>query len=187
MSTLLQGTEEWLKIRQNGIGASDAAIIMGMSPWKTRKDLWAEKVGLQTPTEASWFMQRGNELEPYARELYISETNIHVEPKVIFHPTISWIFASLDGIDEEGETIVEIKCPGKKDHALAKEGKIPEKYYPQLQHQMVVCNLKEAHYFSFDGQSGVLLTIKRDDLFIDRMMEEESRFWQCVENFITPD
>lgn len=187
MSTIVQGTDEWLKLRQDKIGASDAAIIMNMSPWKTPKALWEEKVGLRKPSESSWFMQRGIELEKDARELYISAQKIFVEPKVKFHPTIDWMIASLDGIDNEETTIVEIKCPGRKDHELAKEGKIPEKYYPQLQHQMVVCSLPEAHYFSYDGQSGILLTIKRDDLFIERMMEEEERFWYCMRDFTPPD
>ena len=50
--------------------------------------------------------------------------------------------ASLDGISMDQE-ILEIKCPYKpnrldSDHQKTKEGKIPEKYWPQLQHQLEV-------------------------------------------------
>lgn len=42
---LLQNTQEWEKFRLQKIGASDAPIIMGVSPWKTPFQLWLEKQG----------------------------------------------------------------------------------------------------------------------------------------------
>lgn len=42
---LLQNTQEWEKFRLQKIGASDAPIIMGVSPWKTPFQLWLEKTG----------------------------------------------------------------------------------------------------------------------------------------------
>ena len=31
---------EWLQVRRNGIGGSDAAAALGLSPWKSALELW---------------------------------------------------------------------------------------------------------------------------------------------------
>ncbi len=36
--------EEWLGLRKTGIGGSDAAVILGISPFKSTLELWNEKV-----------------------------------------------------------------------------------------------------------------------------------------------
>lgn len=38
-----QRTDEWLMWRSQGIGASDAPVIMGVSPWSDPVSLWMEK------------------------------------------------------------------------------------------------------------------------------------------------
>ena len=43
---------------------------------------------------------------------------------------INWMIASLDGIDIDNKTLVEIKCPGEIDHSCAMDGQVPEKYPP---------------------------------------------------------
>ena len=35
--------EQWLEERKKGIGGSDVACILGMSPYKTNVALWEEK------------------------------------------------------------------------------------------------------------------------------------------------
>ena len=37
---------QWLAERVTGVGGSDAAVVLGMSPWKSRYELWAEKSGM---------------------------------------------------------------------------------------------------------------------------------------------
>jgi len=39
--------EEWLNWRKKGIGGSDVAAVLGISPWKTRRDLFYEKSGAE--------------------------------------------------------------------------------------------------------------------------------------------
>lgn len=179
-----QGSPAWLEYRKNRIGASEAASILGVG-FLTPLQLWEQKLGLRkspyTPA-----MQRGVELEPKARVAFEELTGIKVEPAVVVHDKYHWMIASLDGIDARDETIVEIKCPGQKDHHSALEGKIPEKYYPQLQHQMEVCELEKAFYFSFDGESGKLLELTRNDEFIKQMIVREQEFLECLMEFKEP-
>lgn len=187
MTTLTQRSEAWLKMRQEKIGASDAPIIMGVSPWKKPLQLWEEKLGFRPPEESNQWMLRGIELEDDARNAFIFETGIYVTPRVVQHKILDWMIASLDGIDDKNENIIEIKCPGRKDHMIAKEGYIPNKYIPQLQHQMSVCDLKKAFYFSYYNGDTALIEVKRDDQYIDLMIEQEERFWKCMQNFTPPD
>lgn len=186
MHTYQQNTDEWLEMRRNKIGASDAAVIMGKSPWSTPYILWEEKIGLRPMKAKTKSMERGNALEESAREAFIKMTDIVVFDQVVFHPKIDWMMASLDGIDIEGKNIVEIKCPGPEDHDMALNGYVPEKYYPQLQHQMEVTGLDMAYYFSFDGERGVIVKVNRNQEFVDKMLKKETEFYACMQTLEPP-
>lgn len=189
-AVIQQNTPEWLELRKTCIGASDMAVIMGDSPWATPFQLWQEKAGLKLPKEINFAMQRGLDLEPMARKEFENITGTKVEPVVVFHAEHSWLMASLDGAyyhDGKITNIVEIKCASKLDHELAKKGKIPKKYYAQLQTQLAVTNLKMAYYFSFDGKKGVIVEVNRDDIYIERLIEKAIDFKRCIDQFIPPE
>lgn len=52
-STVGLSREEWLDIRQQGIGSSDAAVAVGLSPYKSALSLWLEKTGRKQPEDLS--------------------------------------------------------------------------------------------------------------------------------------
>ncbi len=180
---LTQNTPEWFEFRRTKIGASDAPIIMEVSPWKTPFQLWLEKTRM-TLQETAPHQMRGIELEKLARHVFEKKTGMIMNPKVVLHPTLDWMMASLDGID--GNAVLEIKCPGQNDHEIAKNGKIPEKYIPQIQHQLAVTSLNLAYYFSFDGSDGIVVEVGRDDRYIERMICKELAFWKCIETCTPP-
>lgn len=175
---MIQGSSEWLALRKTKITATDANSIMGVNPWKTKEKLLLEKISddeqIQTPA-----MKRGLDLEPFARDLFSIKTGISVHPEVIIK---DWAMASLDGISDCGKYIVEIKCPGKKDHECALNGNVPEHYFPQLQHQMYVCNLDSLFYYSFDGFDGIIVDVHRDQEYIDKMIEKELDFFYLLQS-----
>ncbi len=187
-----QGTPEWHEMRKNHIGASDAPVVMNMSPWKKPKDLWREKVALALPQTTTGPMLYGKETESKALEKFNIEMGLdgeffQFEPTMRFHPAIRFMMASLDGFCEQLNEAVEIKCPGKRDHFLASKGEIPKKYIPQLQHQIEVCELAYIWYFSYSSESQYMINVPRDQAFIDIMLEKEAEFWDCVVNFREPD
>ena len=57
---------EWLEARKDGLGASDAAALLGLSPWKTNVQLWEEKCGLVIPEDIGDkpYVRYGNDAEP---------------------------------------------------------------------------------------------------------------------------
>jgi putative phage-type endonuclease len=180
-----QNTSEWEQFRKTHLGSSDAPPIMGVSPWKTQYQLWEEKVSTTVPT-SNYAMKRGHDLEPKARAVLERELGMPLGPKVLTSGKRSWMMASLDAISFDERTVAEIKCPGIEDHKIALEGHVPEKYIPQLQHQLEVCQLDAMYYFSFDGEKGVVIKVFRDEKYIKELIEKEEKFFECMMNFEMP-
>lgn len=44
--------EDWLEYRTLGVGGSEAAVIAGISRWKTPLQVWLEKTGAVPPSSA---------------------------------------------------------------------------------------------------------------------------------------
>lgn len=177
-----QQSAEWLNWRKGGIGASEAPVITGDSPWLTPLQLWEQKLGLSQPRAKNPAMLRGLMLEPLAREAYEAYTGNIMEPHCRIHPGHEFMLASLDGISLEGDLILEIKCPGAEDHQAALAGRIPQKYQAQIQHQLSVTGAQACHYWSFDGRDGVLVEVTPDGSYIRDLIEVEQEFWQQVLN-----
>lgn len=178
---LKQRSKEWLQWRSNKICASDAPIILNMSPFKTIEQLFTEKTKCFESTPNP-YMLRGIDLEPIALHEFEKETDLIMFPCVAEHDN-GWMAASFDGMTIEGDLIVEIKCPGKKDHFEASLGVCPQKYFAQLQHQIEVADVDFSYYYSFDGEKGYTFKVKRDNTFIKIMLEKEKAFWDRLQNF----
>lgn len=181
-----QNTPEWAEMRKNYIGASDASAIMEKSPWKTPYTLWLEKLGFGEEKQMTASMSRGHELEPIARDVFMQETGIIVVPQVVFSSEYKFMMSSLDGMDLDKTTIVEIKCPGKVDHECAMDGQIPDKYKPQLTHQMIVTGLKKCFYLSYSETSYKILEVYLDEEEANELIKKEQEFYQCVINMEPP-
>lgn len=194
--TLAQGSTEWLSWRTYGIGSSDAPIIVkGKHFDRDRLSLWKEKRGEVEQKERSvWInerMRRGQVLEGDVRRWYSGWIKKSVTPLCAFHSTKNYIKASLDGWEPYSRTILEIKCPGKKDHDSALNNSIPEKYLPQLQHQILVTGAKQAHYLSYnptypkvDRYALVSYKPEKEDILKLELFEEI--FWGCVVSGVEP-
>lgn len=179
-------TQEQLEARRTTIGASDAAPILGISPYKTALDLWKEKVE-GTSQFLSPSMKRGNDLESEARVLFNQMIGDHfVEANTMVHPERVWQTATPDGINFRGDVSLEIKCNNKKVHEMARDKKIPDYYMAQVQHQMSVLGNDRAFYFSYNGHEGLIVEVKRDNSFLDSLIEKEYEFWRSVMDQIPP-
>lgn len=181
-----QNTDEWRAWRKDKIGASDAAAVMGLSPWTTPLQLWEEKLGFRPDKDLSYAMARGVELEEDARRYYENVTGNFVYPHVMIHPHADWCIASLDGITLDKKIICEIKCPGKKTIDMAKGGEIPDHYRCQMQHQMMVCELFVCDYFCYDGENGYLIKLEADEKFISELYQKEIEFMENLKNKTPP-
>ena len=102
--------EEWLQLRRNGIGGSDASVIMGKNPYRSILQLWEEKTGkLPVTDNGNEFTYWGNVMEPIIRKEFMNRTGLKVRQKhaMIFHEEYPYLFADVDGIvtDERGRNV----------------------------------------------------------------------------------
>ena len=105
-----QRTDAWREWRHQGIGASDAPIIMGENPWKDAADLlYAKRQSARDPGRNA-AMTFGEDCEPDALTGYIRRTGNAVAPICLESKEHPWMRASLDGMSADGSKIVEIKC-----------------------------------------------------------------------------
>ncbi|WP_279000071.1 YqaJ viral recombinase family protein, partial [[Clostridium] scindens] len=77
--------EEWLDYRKKGIGGSDVAAIMGISPFATIRDLYNNKVGILPAIleeeESNWVAKEvGHRLENLVAEIFVRKTGLKVFP-----------------------------------------------------------------------------------------------------------
>lgn len=150
-----QDTELWHTWREKGLGSSDSVVLAGLSPWRSIFDVWTEKVYGTTEIKENWAMTRGKDLEPVARDVYNFDFGVLMSPKTFQHPKYEFIRASSDGYCSDLQYGIEIKCPGKKDLELAKQGLIPAKYYPQLQWLMLASQSTQIDYVSYSGKDEI--------------------------------
>ena len=179
---LVQGSQEWLDYRLKMRNASETAAMLGVSPWMSPYQLWLLKTGRAT-TKTTAAMQHGTDMEPAARAAYEAQTGKVMQPLVLQDGAYS---ASLDGMDLDGQLIVEIKCPYKGPSSVlwneAMVGEVPAHYELQVQHQLMVSGAALAHLWVFDGTQGLLLPIERHEGAMDRIRTGWDLFQQFVES-----
>ncbi len=182
-----QNTPEWLEFRKGKIGASDTPIIMGVSPFSTVLQLWERKMGILPEQPENFAMATGKELEKLARWVFEEGKGMEFPPAIVQHKEYDWLISSLDGLSKCRKYALEIKCPGQKDHESALKGIIPDKYYPQLQHQLEVTGFDMISYFSYDGKENACIEVQRDQPYIDKMMIELKKFHKCMLTCTPPE
>ena len=93
--------EDWLSYRKLGIGGSDVAAIMGISPFATIRDLYNDKLGIEPliEEESNWVAKEvGHRLEDLVAEIFSKKTGLTVFPvrKMFRHPLYPFMLADVD-------------------------------------------------------------------------------------------
>src|SRR3990167_1828922 len=188
--------EDWLSVRRNGIGSSDAAAAVGLNPYKSQLALWMEKTGrddLFAPIDVndeSTPVYWGTLLEPIVAASYVKRTGNRVRKvnAVLQHPDHPFLLANMDreiiGVPEV--QILECKTAGVQGARLWKAG-VPEYVVLQVQHQLAVTGKRAADVaVLIGGQELQIHRIKRDDLLIERLITLEEVFWGYVQSDVAP-
>lgn len=188
---------EWLEVRQQGIGSSDAAAAAGVHPYKSQLALWLEKTGrtpiqeqdTSVPEERSP-MYWGTVLEPIVATHYSKRTGNKVRRvhAVLQHPELPWMLANIDRevVAQADVQILECKTAGLH---TAKDWADGVPYYIQLQvlHQLAVTGKQAADVaVLLSGQEFKVFRIERDEERIQRLIALEQYFWGFVERDTPP-
>jgi len=181
---------DWLAVRRTGIGGSDAAAAVGLSPYKSPLELWLEKTGRDgglakpDPTDTTHPVYWGTLLEPIVAAAYTQRTGrklrrVHA---VLQHPQHAFMLANLDReiVGVPGVQILECKTAGEHGARLWRDG-VPEYVQLQVQHQLSVTGKQMADVaVLLCGQKLEVYRIERDEELIARLITLESRFWDYV-------
>ena len=178
-------------ISERGIGGSDAAAILGVSPFATARDLYYDKlkiVSYEDP-EDNWVQKKiGHLLEDLVAEIFHVRTGyaIYQVKKMFYHPVHTFMLADVDYFVTlpDGETaILEIKTTNYNatDHWWAGGVEtVPVNYEIQGRHYMAVMNLNHVFYCCLYGnseQETIIRHIERDRDYEEELIALESEFW----------
>ena len=178
--------EDWLSYRKLGIGGSDVAAIMGISPFATIRDLYNDKLGIEPLTneeESNWVAKEvGHRLEDLVAEIFSKKTGLTVFPvrKMFRHPLYPFMLADVDFfiIFPDGSYgILECKTCNYNARNKWDDGEIPDHYVLQVRHYLSVMNMDKAYIACLYGNNEnefVIRPIERD-----MMEEEEARSDPC--------
>ena len=137
--------QEWLKLRQMGIGGSDAGAIMGLNIHKKRYDVFRDKMSHQLREFSNAAMRFGSVFEPYILDYIRPRYNETIEPGddlgTLHHIDRTWQIANIDGLlTQQGAPTgvgLEIKTCAHSRHHYWRDG-VPPMYNAQVQHYMSV-------------------------------------------------
>lgn len=145
---------QWLAARMQGVGGSDVAAIMGLSPWRSPYQVWADKVlGITQDISDKPAVMWGNILEPVVGEHYKSLHPDHRVRRVngIAHSIERpWAQASIDyevNVPGRGWGVLEIKTAGLRSAPHWEDG-VPIFYQTQV-----------AHYLSVTGRQFAVVAV----------------------------
>lgn len=184
-------------IENAGIGASEAAIILGLSKYKTPTQLYFEKRGEMVPDDISdreW-VHFGNVLEDTVASEYARRTGETVHRVNIrkTHRVHNWMQAQIDRRIVGKKKHLECKTTNVFYYASDEWGpsgtdQVPYDYLCQGQHQLAVLDNEEMDLAVLvGGQRFAIYPIKRDEALIEMIVEAEATFYECVMTGVQPE
>ena len=182
--------DEWLEIRQKGIGGSDVGSIFGLNKYKSPMQLWLEKTGkIESPNISNKLAVRlGNMLEDTVAQLFTEETGLEVKRNnfVLQHNDYPFMLANIDreGKDKEGKRfILECKTAGSYASKDWQGEDIPLTYELQVMHYLIVTGYDYGYIACLIGnQQFVIKKIELDEKNKEIIIAREKEFWARVEN-----
>lgn len=192
---------KWLEWRHTGIGSSDASVLMGVSRFKTRKQLLIEKYYPFSGEDQanSYIKDRGNKIEIQVRKYLEDMKGTTFSAMSCESKVFPFMKASLDGISPDNRTIIEIKLlssvnPAKVNKEAegyikwdkALQGAVPREYYPQIQHQLMITGADVCLFVGYKEVKGdyivtsdklAIVAVYPDKQYIKELAKKEFEFW----------
>ncbi len=184
---------EWLNLRRQGLGGSDAAAVCGANPWRGPLSVYLSKIGAAPDTESNEAMMWGNILEdPIAKEFSRrTQQKIKRCNMILQHAEHDFMLANVDRLtydEEEGEWgVLEVKNVGEYRREDWADGAVPDYYAIQSAHYMAVTGLKYAWFAPLIGGNRLQpVKVMRNERLIASLIKIERDFWHLVETRTPP-
>lgn len=183
-------------IERPTIGGSDAAAVLGISPWTTPLQLYRRLAGEAAPAETdleelSEAVRWGNLLEPVVAERYAEVTGRKVrrEPRRLRHKVHAMLTAHIDRRTDDPERILEVKTARYgRDWGAEGTDEVPPHYVAQCMHYLAVTGAKVCDLaVLIAGSDFRVYPIERDEAVVSQLIERELEFWDRVQRRDPPD
>lgn len=175
--------QEWLTERQKGIGGSDAAAVIGVSPWKSAAQVYMDKVepiAEEDEAKVSERLRIGHDLEAYVAKRFMEETGKKVRRcnYMLHHPEHEFLLADIDR-EIVGENAL-LECKTTNSYAAGEwVDEPPEHYQMQCIHYMMVTGVDRVYIAALIGNERfVWFVLERDEEAIAALMQAEIAFWR---------
>ena len=178
-------TEQQLAERHTGLGGSDAAAALGLSPYKSALELFLEKRERREHSGPQLSAFRwGTLLEPVIRQEYANVTGrvVRLPEGTLRHPSFPFVIAHVDGVTDD-KRVFEAKT-ARTDTDWGKSGtdEVPHHYLLQVQHYLAVTGLEVADIAVLIGGNDFRVYEVPADLDLQEMIVDgEQEFWKLVE------
>lgn len=171
--------EDWKAERGNGIGGSEASIIMGENRYRELLDLYEEKRGLAPDFEGNYLTRRGHHMEDFLREEFTRETGIQTQRRgLMASKERPYVRVNVDALTSDGGLFeAKVHSHHLKDDWSEIEGRVSSESFWQVQHGMYVTGRSHAWIVSDVGGELHIIYIERDDDLIDDLISEIDHFW----------
>ncbi|MEM0142449.1 MAG: YqaJ viral recombinase family protein [Candidatus Parvarchaeum sp.] len=171
----------WLKARRSGIGGSDVAALLGLSPWATPFTLWESKVMEPKPI-TSEAMTWGTVLEEPIAEEWARRHHFSLvrcpEGTIFQSKKYPLALASPDALTEKLDAWVEIKAVGAHASSDWTDDEIPPYYYAQAQWEAFVSGLDTVYVAALiGGQTLRSYVVPADNKWATETYEKAEEFW----------
>ena len=177
--------------RNEFLGGSDIAAVMGMSRWKTPLKLWAEKTGKLPLPDLSDVeaVELGTDLEEFVAKKFTQKTGkaVRRSPKYYQHPDYPYMVAHVDRLVTGTDELLECKTASffKKDEW--ENDDIPQEYILQVMWYLGITGRKIGHIaVLIGGQSFKYKQIEFDSELFETMVDAAKEFWQHVKDDTPP-
>lgn len=192
VTDLEKNRAEWLKLREKKISSSNAAVVCGISPWKSPLQLWAEWTGKITDSfKGNRATQLGTALEPLVASWFAERNGVEVRhgDALFVDSELSWLVATPDYlIPSQGDIPLEIKTGNWRTAYKWADGAAPYEYVLQLQIQMRVLQkprgILTAYLGDFDSMPDV--KVEYDPELFALVREKAEAFLECVRTDMPP-
>lgn len=187
--------DAWVGSRVDSIGASEAAVVWGVSPYDTPASLWLKKTGRAPELEddAEW-LELGNVLEEPIARMAARRTGRRLEDwgrnTRLRSKRWPWMTATLDRVQYLDDGVIfgplEVKNRSAWTHEDWSAG-APLHLQLQLQHQLAVTGWQHGSIVVLRGGARIdVIDIPRDDELIEMHVEKCGAFWCDVRDDIAP-
>lgn len=175
----------WLEDRRTGIGGSDVAGVLGLSPWQSPWSVWADKVGLTPIDHATTAAQEfGLRAEWMLADWFHDRTGLHVEgaQTVVTAPGEPWMRCTVDGfVYPHAATQMATGVAEWKTTIEAPWEKVPDHYACQATWAMAVTGLPVCWFgvlhLAFGRPDFQVYEFIRDEDDVAHIVEVCRRFW----------